>query len=389
MTSDLRGKKVLVTGATGFIGGRLVERLVLEHGAQVRALVRDFMRAPRIARFAIEMVRGDVVNLDDVQKAAQGCEVIFHCAYGNRGDAAAQRLVNVQGTEDVLRAALDAQATRVVHVSTVSVYGSTPDGDLEETAPRRDTGDVYGNTKLEAEQLVLQYGRKHGLPVSIIQPTVVYGPWGPVWTIEPLRRLKTGRMILVDDGRGFSNAVYVDDVVTAMLLAAVRPEAVGEAFLISGGEPVPWLDFFGAYERMLGVQATVSVPLTKVSKIARSQGTLKQIIGLIREKPQARRWLLSLPAIASSYRLMRKVVPKAMWQMLHSRLLEDSNSMSLQVANDRPIHPMDVGTARFYTTRTLVRIDKARKLLGYEPAFDLARGMALTEQWARWANLLN
>jgi len=81
----LRGKQVLVTGGTGFIGGRLVEKLVLECDAKVRVLVRNFAHSASIARFPLEIIQGDVTDTEAVRRAADGCDVIFHCAYGNSG----------------------------------------------------------------------------------------------------------------------------------------------------------------------------------------------------------------------------------------------------------------------------------------------------------------
>ena len=97
MTLD--GKKVLVTGGTGFIGSRLVEKLVLEHQARVRVLVRNFVNAPRIARFPIEMVPGDLSDPVSVQKAVQNCDVVFHCAYDFAGNTEEQKRVGVEAHE--------------------------------------------------------------------------------------------------------------------------------------------------------------------------------------------------------------------------------------------------------------------------------------------------
>jgi len=217
----LAGSRVLVTGATGFIGGRLVERLVLEHGAEVRALVRNLAGAARLARFpsgSVTVLRGDVTNPADLERAADGCDLVFHCAYGTSGSQKHRSRVNTEGTRRVLAAAQAAGARRIVHLSTLMVYGATADGDLDETAPRQPFGNPYSDSKLEAERIVLS----SGLPVAVLQPTAVYGPYGGVWTETVLKALKAGRQILINGGDGLANPVYVDDLVSAMLLAAVR-----------------------------------------------------------------------------------------------------------------------------------------------------------------------
>ena len=178
MITPLTNATVLVTGATGFIGGRLAERLVVEHGARVRALVRNFGRAARLARYPIELVHGDLKSAESVERAVAGCDYVFHCAYGSDGEDDSRRVVNAQGTSHVLEAALQHRCKRVVHTSTVTVYGNTPDGPLDETAPRRKTGFAYGDSKIEAEEAALRYVTR-GLSVAVVQPTVVYGPFGP------------------------------------------------------------------------------------------------------------------------------------------------------------------------------------------------------------------
>src|SRR6187399_1239713 len=145
----LRGRRVLVTGATGFIGGRLTENLHREHGAIVRALVRDIPRAARIARFPVELVHGDVTDEDAVRRAAAGTEVVFHCVHGNRPGTA--QAVNVNGTEIVAQEVLRAGIQRLVHVSTMAVYGHPATGEIEETTAHEGPGDLYTQTKREGE----------------------------------------------------------------------------------------------------------------------------------------------------------------------------------------------------------------------------------------------
>ena len=394
--SDLSGKRVLVTGGTGFIGGRLVEKLVLECQADVRVLVRNFARASRIARFSIEMVHGDVTSPGDVEQAVAGCEVVFHCAYGNRGSKEMQRLVNVEGTRNVLEAALHARVERVVYLSTLMVYGATPDGDLDETTPRRYSGTVYADSKLDAEKIAFEYAKKHGLSVTILQPTVVYGPFAPVWTVDVLQRLKTEQMILVNGGNGLCNAIYVDDAVNAMLLAAVKEEAVGEAFLISDGQPVTWRDFYGRHARMLGTAEMVSMSATELLKAyharkpRKTKGILKETLNILREEPLVRRRLLSTSEAATIGKIGRSLVPKQIQQSLKRRIKGNSKTNHQRTAPEegKSMRPMIPPVVRFYAAKTRVRIDKAKRLLGYQPVFDFESGMRLTEQWARWANLL-
>jgi len=156
---SLSGKRVLVTGATGFIGGRLVERLILREGAQVTALVRDFAHAARLARFDLRMIPGDVRDLALVRTAAQDCDYVVHCAVSFAGSAAENRDVSVAGAEAVCRAAGEVGAAGLVHLSTFSVYGDTPPGPLVESSPKSPS-DAYGKSKLEAEELVRVHQRQ-------------------------------------------------------------------------------------------------------------------------------------------------------------------------------------------------------------------------------------
>ena len=390
---SLKGAKVLVTGGTGFIGGRLVDHLVLDQGAEVRVLVKNFARAPRIARLPIRMLPGEVTDLKAVTKAVEGCEVVFHCAYGNEGSPQEQKKVTVEGTENVLNAALNQKVNRVVHVSTISVYGKTPDGEMDESAPRRRSNDVYADSKLEAEELALKYYREKGLPVSIIQPTIVYGPYGRTWTVSPINQLKTNRVILVNGGTGLCNAVYVDDVVQSMVLAAIREKAIGETFLVSGEEPVTWRNFYGAYERILGFESTIAMSSTKARdfspKMLKGHSTITQIRRGLREHPYILSAILQLPAIARIYRPIWAVTPGLLKKLVRGALLPTPVSTENIPSNfEKPVLPLAEAQISFFHARTRVRIDKARRLLGYQPRFDFAEGMRVTEMWARYANLI-
>ncbi|HRC85639.1 MAG TPA: NAD-dependent epimerase/dehydratase family protein [Thermoanaerobaculia bacterium] len=388
---DLDGRRVLVTGGSGFIGGRLVERLVRDEGARVRVLVRNPASAVRLARFPLEFVHGDVTDPRAAAAAVDGCEVVFHCAYGTSGSQRHRAFVNRGGTEGLLEAAAGARLRRFVHLSTLMVYGQTGDGDLTEEAPRRRFGNAYSDSKLAAERLALGAARSGRVPVTVLQPTAVYGPYGGVWTEQVLAGLKAGRAILVNGGEGLANHVYVDDLVTAMLLAGRRDEAVGEAFLISAAEPTSWKGLYGCFERMLGSERTAS--LTEAEALALWRETrrarpffLGELLRLIKTDRGLRDRLFETRELRFLRERASDLLPERLQQRIKAGLGGGHGVAAAEP--ELPIHPLSPSMIGFFRPKTYVRIDKARRLLGYRPAFTLEQGMALTEAWARWAGLL-
>jgi nucleoside-diphosphate-sugar epimerase len=389
----LTGSPVVVLGGTGFVGARLVERLVRGYGARVRVLVRDFATAARIARLPIELVRGDVRDRASVARAAEGCAVMFHCAFGNWRTDDDQRDITVTGTDAALSGAADARVARMVYVSTLSVYGLAADGPLDESSPRRPSGTAYADAKLEAEQLADAHIRR-GLPLSIIQPTVIYGPYGPNWTIEPIRRLRGDGQILIDEGQGYCNAVFVDDLVSALMLAAVRSEAIGQTFLISGSQPVTWAEFIHGYSEMLDAGGKV-ISMTRDQALAAWQASRRSY-----HLPQFALDMLRLPGVLPAlvrvpeFRLMlratKSVLPRRAWAGLKHRAgraeVKHYAVPPRAAAAPTPIGPADIA---LFAAKQVVRIDKAQRLLGYRPQHSLAAGMAVTERWARWSRLLH
>jgi nucleoside-diphosphate-sugar epimerase len=394
---ELDGRRALVTGATGFIGGRLVEALVTRHGVKVRALVRNFTKAPRLARYDVELLAGDVAREADVQRAAAGCELIFHCAYGNRGSRDEQR----RGTVDSTRFLLDAAAAtgaRLVNVSTLAVYGPTADGDLSESSPRPGGGDVYSDSKLEAEGLCRQYARERGVFATSLQPAVVYGPFGPAWTLRILSDLARWRVILVDGGTGLCNAVYVDDVVEALLLAASHEAARGEEFLIAAEEPVTWKEFFGRHEALLGFESTVSLPFEEARARFAAAHKKRGLVGNSVEflRTDEFRWRLGhtlessglvRAAINATPRAVKRGVKRLVLGERQRSVPAAPSSGGASARPDKPIQLLPEGALAMMRARTRVRIDKARAALGYRPRYDFERGFARTAAWARWAGL--
>ena len=403
---SLQGKKVLVTGGTGFIGGRVVEKLCLEQGASVRVLVRNFSKASRIARFPIEMIKGDITDVEAVDKAIDGCDVIFHCAYDFGIPPQKGRVVDNSGTKNIAEAALKHKVERIVHVGTFSVYG-TPDGEIDETSVRTTSPiDQYQNTKLLSENLMLDYHKKHGLPVTVVQPTIVYGPFSRPWTISVADQLMKGPFPLPGDGGGYCNPVYIDDVVEGMFLAAEKDEALGEMFLLSSEETVTWREFYGAFEKKLGVDSVVCVPAKELERpvpppnsagksaapAQPAKPTVSQRWKKHLKDPEFRLTLIDTPIINLPY-LIAKRSPLSntfIGQMWEGRITEKvqpkPNAAPKPAAKAAPPKYAKLHPVRFalFQSKSEVKIDKAKNVLGYQPAYNFENGMAATAEFLEW-----
>ena len=386
----MEGARALVLGASGFLGGRLVERLIAERQARVRVLMRRVSTATPAVRFPVEVVLGDLLDPDRADEAVAGCDLVFNCAKGTGGDAARRRGVDVEAAGRVVQAAARAGA-RVIHVSSFAVYDLPADGEVSEQTAPTPAGDAYADGKLAGERLALETGVRLGVPVTVIQPTVVYGPRATVHASEILEEMQAGPLVLVNGGSGICNAVYVDDVVTALLQAATAQSAVGERILVSGAEHPTWARFFGAFERMLRRPATVSLTEAEALELwrrsRRRPWLLAEGLRLFREDKVLRQRLLGTREGTLARLAAERVTPGLLrsaerWSAEPTDPPASGSTPAGQIAPTRP------WVVRYLAKRARVRIDKARRLLGYEPAFGLDAGMRLTEAWARWAGLL-
>ena len=251
-----------VTGATGFVGGRLVEALV-EEGHKVRVLVRRPAAAPLLPLYGVEVVQGDLGDPAGLEDAVRGAERVFHCA-GLVGDWLRHdeaRLINVEGTRALLAACAATGVERVVHLSSLSVYGLGQHRGTDESAPLRYSGDAYMDSKIDAERMVRVAVDRDGLGVVVVRPGFIYGPGDLRFLPKLLDALGRGQFVYVGDGSKLLNLSYVDDVARAMLLAAGEAKAVGEAYNITDGTETSLRDFVESLCGSLGIPApTKKIP---------------------------------------------------------------------------------------------------------------------------------
>ncbi len=389
--------KILITGATGFIGGRLAE-VTCELGIPTVALVRQWSRAARLSRLPLEMAYADILDFESLRRAAKGCDTLFHCAVDFRRTGKGHRRSSVDGTRNVLQAALEAGVARVVFLSTTAVFGRTPPpGMLTEETPSPHSGAIYGDAKIDAERIALHYYQRHGLPVAILRPTIVYGPFSHTWVEELAAAIRDGRMVLVNSGGGICNALYVDNLIEAMLLGARHPKAPGDVFHISDASPVTWKEFIEAVARALGDEY-LPLPEMTIQQIeaarARSlhspHSSVRQAARLLGD-PRIRGALRSIPVVArletTARAAARTFLPEAGQRFMREAFGNWRRSLPGNAGPPAPRSFLRPSLISRFASTTVFSIEKARRILGYEPKIDFPTGMRLTTAWMKWAGL--
>lgn len=248
-SGDLPAGPVLVTGAGGFIGGHLCRRLAAL-GVPVRGLVRRPEGVAFLEAAGARAVIGDLTRPDTLPHALRGCATVVHCAawMGQPPSWEAARAINVLGTRALAEAAAREGVGRVVHLSSIAVYGPTTAGRITEDSPLWPLG-PYRATKIGAEREVCA-ARRLGLRVVILRPGQVFGPGELRLAGRVLAWLRKGWPLVVDGGTGVCHPVYVDNLLDAVL-AAAAPRAPEGIYNIADGD-VPWRQFLGVYAAAAG-----------------------------------------------------------------------------------------------------------------------------------------
>lgn len=321
-----------MTGATGFTGGRLAERL-RKDGAEVVAWVRPGSNTQQLTDIGVDVQVVDITDRDAVVREFHEIETVYHIAAAYRSEHVDRdefQRVNEKAVQYLLEAASEQDISRFVHCSTVGVQGEIKDPPAEETY-RVSPGDHYQESKLDGEMIARRFA-KTGMPVSVVRPVGIYGP-GDTRFLKLFRPIARGRFVMIGSGDVLYHMTYIDDLVEGFVLAGTKPEAVGEVFTIAGPEYT----------------------------------TIQELVDSIAEVLE---------------------VPPPRWRVPFKPVFWASvvcDQVCRRIGVSPPLYPRRV---EFFELDRAFSIAKARRLLGYEPKVSLRDGLARTAAWYSEQGLL-
>jgi nucleoside-diphosphate-sugar epimerase len=324
---------VLVTGAAGFTGKALAEKLV-RRGDEVVGLVRDASMCDELRHMGVRLITGDIKDRTTCVEAADGVTTVYHIAalFRRAGFPDSEYWkVNVEGTRNLLDASVSAGVTRFVHCSTIGVCGHIENPPADETTPYN-PGDIYQVTKMEGEKLALSYARDGSLPVVIARPASIYGP-GDLRLLKMFRMIRKRRFVILGSGKPTFHMVYIDDLTDGLVRCAESGKAVGEVFILAGEE---------------------YVTLNELARL------IAQVLGVAPPR-------VHLPA--KPFQVLGSVVER----------------LCVPLGINPPIYRRRVD---FFTKSRAFSIEKARSLLGYSPKTDVMTGIERTARWYEEEGLL-
>lgn len=328
----------LVTGATGLLGSHIVEQL-RRRNMPVRALVRRGSDRAWLQTQGVEFAEGDVTDRASLAAACAGCDVVYHSAakVGDWGEWDEFQRITIDGTQNMLDAAIAAGVRRFVHVSSISTYGyHTEEGTIDETFPlgyKVYKWAYYTRSKIQAEELAWRAYRDGKIELTVIRPAWIYGPRDRATIARLANLIRNGGAKILGRGDNRLNVVYAGNIAEAAITAAHMREANGEAFNCSNDGEITQQQYFDLLARALGAPpVSRHVPY----RVAYTAGFVLECLGHLF------RW--KKPPMVTRY---------AVWLM--GRRSFFSAEKARRMLNWRPTVPYDVGvpaTVQWYLNET-------------------------------------
>ncbi len=288
--------KIFITGATGFIGGYLARRLA-DTDHEMICLVRDAGKAKHLEMLGATLVKGDVTDKESLLDGMRGCDWVIHLAniysFWERRKAVFTE-VNIDGTKNVMESALETDISKVLHVSSVVIYGKPAQLPFKEETPvGQERFSEYARTKYAGDQIAWKFYEEKGLPLVILFPAPVLGKGDTQFTGQLIQRLVSGKQPMLAFPNTINTYVHVLDVAEAIVKAAEKEDNIGEKYII-GNEQLTSEQFFIMICRTAGVSMPNFAPDAMVMLGARFMTGLADLI----KKPPL--WGLSIDGMRQS-----------------------------------------------------------------------------------------
>ncbi len=321
--------EVLITGATGLLGGHLIKELQ-QRNEHIRALVLPIENADKLTAQGVEVVRGDITDPSTLEPAVQGVDLIFHLAgmMGVWRPLSDYRLVNVTGSEYLYKAAQKAGVRRFVHTSSHTVYGLGHGRYMKETDPLRPDPDPYSITKAEGDRLIRRLMLTSEMETVILRPGTFFGPGDHLHFGRMAQKVKDGKGLILGRGDNALPFCYVTDVVQGYMLAGYHEKAPGNVYNITNDQPLTQQEMFDAIADAVG----------------------------------GKRPTLHLPYLPVYW---GATVAENLYKLAHLKMKPPATQLGALMFGSDNKHS----------------IEKARKELGYEPKVPLREGIKLAAEW--------
>ncbi|MDC0948703.1 NAD-dependent epimerase/dehydratase family protein [Gammaproteobacteria bacterium] len=396
-------RRIVVIGAAGFVGVRLVETLLAQAAdAEVIVVCRSATSLAHLARRQLNIAFADIRDGDAVKPLIDGADWVINLSYG-KGDVALQNAVNVDAVAQLAELCVELGVPRLVHISTISAVAGQDEGLLDEDSEgETNEAATYGNTKYRGELRLAQSltnaltrDPRMGTSAVILRPTIVYGPWAPVWTMGALATLKAGPLTLPEGG--LCNAVHVDDVVQAILLAgdvSLDPGAC-RTFMVSGKQPITWQRFYQEMAALFDLDVSVSTrplndyPSTTGSVLNTKRGFVPALRGLV-EDDHTRGLIRAIPPFD---RFADSLKDQGEKRDRIKRLLgvpvqsERPPCLPAEAPVEEADQPLPAPLLQLFASRAIVNIDRAQAELGYVSRYSHpVTQISAMQAWAAWIN---
>ena len=353
--------KIALVGASGFVGTRMMERWVLEGTFEVVPVVRSFSSLAVMARFELPWQVCNVFDPVALAQAFQGCDAVVHAAIGDPAQIE-------QMAESIYRAAEAAHVRRVVVLSSASVHGQAPPLGTDETSPLHERHAMaYNTAKVRAERVLNRLSASGSVEVSLLRPSVVFGPRSR-WITDTARQLLEGSACLIRGGEAICNSIYVDNLIHAVELALTVPKAAGDVFLVGDAERVTWRTFY----QHIADALDVSMETVRSIEPPEFPRPLKERVGALTSLPVAQK---ILPFIPGKLKRLSKVL-LANWQEA-----PEPNAWSLPPATSCATTEE---LSLLQQCQWRLPMQKAQTVLGYQPEVSFDEGMRRSLAWLKF-----